>query len=45
MMRKEKPTVASSFLIDRLIEETKKTEFPVLSIERIKRIIYTKNMS
>lgn len=45
MMRKEKPSVASSFLIDRLIEETKKTEFPVLSIERIKRIIYTKNMS
>lgn len=45
MMRKEKPTVASSFLIDRLIEETKKTEIPVLSTERIKRIIYTKNMS
>lgn len=45
MMRKEKPKVASRFLIDRLIEETKKTEIPVLSIERIKRIIYTKNMS
>lgn len=45
IMRKEKPTVASRFLIDRLIEETKKTEFPILSIERIKRIIYTKNMS
>ena len=45
MMREEKPNVASGILIDRLIEETKKTEFPVLSIERIKRIIYTKNMS
>jgi len=45
MMRKEKPNVASRFLIDRLIEETKKTEIPVLSTERIKRIIYTKNMS
>lgn len=45
MMRKEKPKAASGILIDRLIEETKKTEFPVLSAERIKRIIYTKNMS
>ncbi|MBU1800564.1 MAG: hypothetical protein KKF21_19505, partial [Bacteroidetes bacterium] len=45
MMRKEKPSVASGILIDRLIEETKKTEIPVLSTERIKRIIYTKNMS
>ena len=45
IMRQEKPNVASGILIDRLIEETKKTEFPVLSIERIKRIIYTKNMS
>ena len=45
IMRQEKPSVASGILIDRLIEETKKTEFPVLSIERIKRIIYTKNMS
>ena len=45
MMRKEKPNVASGILIDRLIEETKKTEIPVLSTERIKRIIYTKNMS
>ena len=44
MMRKEKPNVASRFLIDRLIEETKKTEIPVLSTERIKRIIYTKSM-
>lgn len=45
MMRKEKPSVASSFLIDRLIEETQKTDIPVSSVERIKRIIYTKNMS
>ena len=45
MMRKEKPNVASGILIDRLIEETKKTEIPVLTTERIKRIIYTKNMS
>ena len=44
MMRKEKPKAASGILIDRLIEETKKTEFPVFSAERIKRIIYTKNM-
>jgi transcription termination factor NusB len=44
-LRKEKPNVAARFLIDRLIEETKKTEFPVHSVERMKNIIYTKNMS
>ena len=42
LMRKEKPNVASGILIDRLIEETKKTEIPVFSTERIKRILYTK---
>ena len=43
-MRKAKPKVASELLIDRLIEETKKTDATVLSTERIKRIIYTKSM-
>lgn len=44
-MREKQPMVASEILIDRLIEETKKTKIPVLTTERIKRIIYTKNMS
>ena len=40
--RKATPNVGSNILIDRLCEYTKKVGTPVSSIERIKRIIYTK---
>lgn len=40
--RKTTPNVGSNILIDRLCEYTKKVGTPVSSIERIKRIIYTK---
>lgn len=40
--RKVTPNVGSNILIDRLCEYTKKVGAPVSSIERIKRIIYSK---
>lgn len=40
--RRTTPNVGSNILIDRLCEYTKKVGAPVSSIERIKRIIYTK---
>ena len=40
--RKTTPNVGSNILIDRLCKYTQKVGTPVLSIERIKRIIYSK---
>ncbi|MDP2929190.1 MAG: hypothetical protein Q8O01_03900 [Candidatus Omnitrophota bacterium] len=40
--RKMTPNVGSNILIDRLCEYSKKVKIPVTSIERIKRIIYSK---
>ena len=40
--RKATPNVGSNILIDWLCEYSKKVRIPVASIERIKRIIYSK---